>query len=490
MAQLISGWQEVLTNWVNQIYQKNYLSQDLIFKQNTFYTPTYGRKVIDVFPANDKNVNRGLINIHPYGLESVFLNIPIVLYADNDSTGSELIDILSANYGITFDKDIDFKDEFLKTVYQIDETARKVTIEAAPTSMIWSGEITVVTMKRGNNLNSEIVHRELEGLAISDTVTPGTQSLRLTTEPLVIVNPALVTQFSDPTPLVITDNNLDMLIGEFTSQGIVPPDYPINEIRDILNGKTLISVEDAYGKCDRYRETESVINSPAWSGKPRFKFKSVEIPKDVGNLIGEIVFNNLPFTPNQKLLDFLYSSGKCANVFYLLIEPQLQLFPEKRGYITQTVYNELQKETTWSEMRRDVTSTVLNHGKATIYLETSENSPLTGSIPVTFIMPDITIGTEEGTPITTEDGSDVLDIEVKTISLTTDDGTLNIPYDQVPIDSLSLEDTALLGLMLYTANKVDDPTLKTTVVATPTDNGTIYTEPFWSGVEVHVTKKA
>lgn len=487
MSQIILGWQNVLTDFVNQTYGRQYDVADLDFKHNPFYTPVKGRKVIDVIPANDKNIHNGLLDIIPFDPVKFFANVPLVVYADEDSTGSQIIDILGGSYGIVFDKSIDFDETFLNRLYQIDSTPREVTITFAATSMIWEGSIKVTTVTRGNNLAKEIVNRALDALTIPDITEPGTQSLQLITAPLIITNPTLIRKFSASEPVVLENDTLASLMEEISLQRIVDAS-DAGELEDLFRGRTVTSHLTGDSDYDRYMETVDVLKNGKWSGKPRFKFKSVEIEDDVGSIVGDIIVKDLPDQDLIKIPSFMVAAGFWQPYIVNLLSAQMKLYPNRQTEITELMNTPI--EDVWLGMTRNVDGAALADGEATVYLETVPNSKYKGRLSIQFPLPNFAITTEAGVSLTVEKSSDFIGMESKYVVVHTPDGTVEVTNNQVPIMDSTLEEASMMGLMLYNSTMSSPVTLKPTVVTTPNDNGNIYTEPSWPDVEVRAVKSA
>lgn len=486
MNQIILGWQNVLTDFVNQTYGRQYDASDLDFKHNPFYTPVKGRKVIDVFPANAKHIHNGLLNIEPFDPAKFFANIPLMVYADEDSTGSQIIDILSDSYGVVFDKSIDFDKSFLDRLYRIDSTARDVTITFASTSMIWEGSFKVTTVSRGSNLAKEVINRALDALIIPDITETGTQSLRLITTPLVITNPTLIRKFSGSEPVVLENDTLTALMEEIVAQRIVDAS-DAGELEDLFRGRTVTSHETGDEGYDRYMETVDSLENSKWSGKPRFKFKSVKIETDVTTMVGEIVVADLPDQDAIKIPAFFTAAGYWQPYIVNLLEEQIKLYPAKHDDIMALINEPI--EDVWLGMTRNVNGAALNDGKATIYLETVPNGKYSGRLAITFPLPNFAIKAEDGSDLDKEKDNGVIAMETKYIVAETIDGTLIVTNGNVPVESSTVDEASMMGLMLFNSTMSAPAMLKPTVVVVPDGDGHIYTEPSWPDVEVRVVKK-
>jgi hypothetical protein len=481
MAQIISSWQDVLTKYVNQTYGKSYDVADLQFKHNIFYTPIPGRKVIDAFAANDKNIHRGLCNIIPFDPVKFFQNVPVIVYSDDDATGSEIIDLLQDAYGIQFDKTLDFDAAFLARKYQIDSTVRTVTVTFAATSMIWEGDLSFITVSRGNDINKAVVNRDLDALVIPDITVAGTQSLQLITKPLVVINPTLVRKFSGSDPVVLEDSTLTLLIDELLSQRIVDAS-DAGELTDLFRGRTVVGYDTGETPYDRYVAPESALQGGKWSGIPRFKFKSVVIDTDISSIVGEIVVNDFPEPATVKMASFFVAAGHYQSYITNLLLAQMQLYPEKAEGIQELIGKDL--STVFSGVTRDVTGADIDNGKASVYLETVPGGEYSGRLKVTFPLPDFAIQDEAGIAIASEQGGSFLEMEERYIVVLTGDGSLQPGDFGTPISSASLAEASMLALMLYQNDDSLMAVLKPTVVDTVLGNGHAYTEPDWPGVEV------
>lgn len=481
MVQIISGWQDVLTKYVNETYGRSYDVADLQFKHNVFYTPTKGIKVIDAFAANNKNIHRGLLNIIPYDPVKFFQNIPLIAYSDDDATGSEIIDLLSDAYGIVFDKVIDFDAAFLARKYQIDNTVRTITVTFAGTSMIWEGDLTIVTVSRGNSLDKAIVNRELDVLKIPDITVDGTQSLALLTAPVVIVDPTLVRKFSGSDPVVLEGSTLTLLIDELLSQRVVDAS-DAGELTDLFRGRTVVGNETGETPYDRYVATETPLAGGKWSGTPSFRFKSVVIDTDISTVVGDIVVTDFPNPNGLKMSSFFVAAGHYQSNIINLLAAQMDLYPEKRDGIQELIGMDLTE--VFTGVTRDVTGADIVNGKASVYLETVEGGKYSGRLKVTFPLPDFAVQDEEGIAIASEQGGSFIEMEEKYIVVLTTDGSLQPGDFGTPISSATLAEASMLALMLYQNDDDLMAVLKPTVVDVEQGSGHAYTEPDWPGVEV------
>lgn len=490
MLSIIASWQDVLTTFVNNKYGQTYDKADLDFRHNRFYKELKGRKVIDVFPANDKHIHRGLLNITPYDVSGFFSNIPLIVYPDDDTTGSGLIDLVASSYGVVFDKDIDLDKTFLEAQFRVDSTLRGVEVTIATTSMIWEGKFTIQYKSRGYNLNKEVVNRNLDVLIIPDIVQPNTQSLELITTPLVITDSRLLKLFSGSKPVVIEGDTLDRLMAEIEAQMIVDAS-DANELRDLFNGVSFNSVEEDNLPFDHYMTTATALNSGKWSGFPRIKFTAVAVENDIDKLIGTISTGDAEFGVIASD-SFNVLSGSWKRHMSSILAEHARLHPEREQDVNDIFILGVDKIFDNLDLS-DIHKTD-KPGFCNIYFDTIEGSGYTGRLTVEVPISRYSVEIEEDStrenPIQTESTDNIFQMENNIVVVETADGEIRDGMDTSYFyQSNKLEDVDLVALMLIDSTEADLTgvvKLKTGVVSTnkPAIRANDYSHPDWPGVTI------
>ncbi len=490
MLAIIASWQDVLTTFVNNKYGQTYDKADLDFRHNRFYKELKGRKVIDVFPANDKHIHRGLLNITPYNVSDFFSHNPLIVYPDDDTTGAGLIDLIATSYGIVFDKTIDFDDTFLQTPLRVDSTLRGIEAVIASTSMIWEGKFTIQYKSRGYNLNKEVVNRNLDVLVIPDIVQPNTQSLELITTPLVINDSRLLKLFSGSKPVVIEGDTLDRLMAEIEAQMIVDAS-DASELRDLFNGVSFVSVEEDNPPFDRYMTTDVALNSGKWSGFPRIKFKSVLVENDIDKLIGTISTGDAEFSviaPDS----FNVLSGSWKRHMLSILTEHARVNPERAQDVNDIITLGVDKvfdNIDYSDVHKTD-----KPGFCNIYFDTIDGSGYTGrmtvEVPISRYSVEVEEDSDRENPIQTESTDNIFQMENNIVVVETADGEIRDGMDTAYFyQSNKLEDIDLVALMLLDSTDSDTTgivKLKTGVVSTnkPAMRANDYSHPDWPGVTI------
>lgn len=490
MLSIIAGWQDVLTTFVNNKYGQTYDKADLDFRHNRFYKELKGRKVIDVFPANGKYIHHGLLNITPYNVSDFFSNIPLIVYPDDDTTGAGLIDLIADNYGILFDKALDFDTSFLQTPVRVDSTLRRIEVIIADTSMIWEGKFTIQYKSRGYNLNKELVNRNLDVLVIPDIVQPDTQSLELITTPLIINDSRLLKLFSGSKPVVIEGDTLDRLMAEIEAQMIVDAS-DAGELRDLFNGVSFVSVEEDNPPFDRYMTTDAALNSGKWSGLPQIKFKSVVVENDVDKLIGTISTGDAEFSivaPDS----FSVLSGNWKRHMLSILSEHARVNPESAQDVDDIITLGVDKvfdNIDYSDVQKTD-----KPGFCNVYFDTIDGSGYTGrmtlEVPISRYSVEVEEDSTRENPIQTESADNIFQMEDNIVVVETTDGEIRDGMDATYFyQSNKLEDIDLVALMLMDSTETDVTgivKLKTGVVTTnkPAMRANEYSHPDWPGVTI------
>lgn len=486
MSLITPEWQVVLTDHINRKYKTSLLPSALKFKHNRFYTPIKGCRIIDVLPADGTLIGRGTLFIKPRDPSKYFLNTPVTIYPEDDITGSQLVDLLGTKYGIVFDKAVDIESAFLTSSIKLG-AQQTITIPFKDDSFVWDGSLDIVIADSGLNLPTAIRNRDLDALIIPDITDDSTQSLQLLTTPIIISDKTLVRKFSASGPILIEGNILDRLMVEIQSQLIVD-NSDLGGLRDLFTNVEFIGVDTGDTDYDRYVTSMDSLANDKFSGKPRFRFKSVVIEDDIQSVVGEIVVKDLPDPSTLKLSSFMiatgdYSGSNMAN----LLTAQANKYPERAEGINEVIRAMYSGDGgVFESMDRSSAYAQLSTGKATVYLQTREGSGWTGRLSITFPMPTFAIEDESQKDLETEDGSDVINLEQKFIVVYTNDGTLTDGDIGTPVSNATLAESSLLALMAYN-NDADGtmPKLKSTLVSAPIADGNAYTEAGWPNVEIH-----
>ncbi|EBW9734640.1 hypothetical protein DQR70_06550 [Salmonella enterica subsp. enterica serovar Oslo] len=164
-------WQDVLTNHLNRLYQKEWTNSDLLFSHNTHYPLRERVKVIDVSGLGIYQ-NMNVFQIVPYDVSDYFSGVPLIVYTEHPLSGTELLEKLTAYYGVMFDPEVDLDQSFIVGEY---EPGADVEIVISPTSFIWTGKFVVRIREPSNNLNYAVRVRDLDALIIPDIIEPDTQ---------------------------------------------------------------------------------------------------------------------------------------------------------------------------------------------------------------------------------------------------------------------------------------------------------------------------
>lgn len=486
MSLITPEWRVVLTDHINRKYKTSLKPAALLFEHNRYYTPITGCRIIDVLPGDGTLQGRGTLFIKPRDPKKYFLNIPVVIYPDSDLTGSELIDLLGQKYGIVFDKAVDIEQSFLNSKITLGGQ-QTIAIPFKADSFVWDGTLDIVIADSGLNLPTAVKNRELDALIIPDITDKNTQSLQLLTAPIVISDKTLVRKFSGSGPVLIEGNILDRLMVEIQSQFIVD-NSDLGGLRDLFTNIEFVSVETGESDYDRYMTSVDSLANDKFSGYPRFRFKSVVIEDDIQSVVGEIVVKDLPDPSGLKMTSFLVATGDYNSSYMAnLLNAQAEKYPERADGIREVIDAMFGEESLFEPMDRSGAYAQLSTGKATVYVPTREGSGWTGRLPITFPMPTFAIEDESQKDLETEDGADVLNLEHKFIVVYTTDGQLSGGDIGTPVSYGTLAETSLLALMAFDNDSNGTmPKLKSTLVSSPIEDGTAYTEPGWPNVEIHV----
>lgn len=503
MSLITPEWKQVLTDHLNRKYNKTFKATSLNFTHNRYYTPVPGFRFIDVTDGDGSLLGRGTLVIEPYDVAKYFKSVPVVIYPEDDLTGSAIIDLIASNFGIVFDKATDIDPAFLTKTFAV-STVETIVVPFLDTSFVWSGSLNVLISDDGLNLPVAVKNRQLDALIYPDITEDKTQSLLLLTTPMAISDKKLVRKFSGTEPTTIDGDTLDRLMIEIQGQFIVTDPSLLGELRDLLRGSVFNSHPNSDPKYDRYTGPDVALKSVNFSGIPQFKFTYVEPVKDIGAIVGDIYISD----DDQTVIDYEYTQIAAGmyhgNALATAVAAQAVNFEDDEDRYDEVMEiariirsgedddgNPL-PELFSGYTRSTGIAVIEGQVRPVIIFTASPDSGYTGAIRVFLPLLKYAFSTEthwqhdNGSEkdgfkyIELEDESSDIELEDKTLyaGYTTSDGRPSTDLTTfVPTVSM---DRIVTGLVLYKYDinvSRDELTLNADLVETKVDNGWSYTNP-------------
>ena len=402
-------WQDVLTNHLNRLYQKEWTNSDLVFSHNTHYPLRERVKVIDVSGLGIYQ-NMNVFQIVPYDVSDYFSGVPLIVYTEHPLSGTELLEKLTAYYGVMFDPEVDLDQSFIVGEY---EPGTDVEIVISPTSFIWTGKFVVRIREPYNNLNYAVRVRDLDALIIPDIIEPDTQSLKLILTPVVIKDAALRRAFTDNEEVLMTGSLLDKLMIDIVESAVVDPKY-YNELFTLLNGQTFVNTvitDDILIES----HTVSPLRSEHFSGTPTFTCVPYTKKPNLSVEIPPIDMSTFKLEGSQ----WRVYTGPLNTQDLSIVEELLKLAVEKGSTEGVTINDII--ASIHSEGVEGVFEGYTGHvmpedyetGKTTILLRTSENSPYSGSIRLEYPVERFVVHMEKGKESFQAENSEPIELEAK-----------------------------------------------------------------------------
>lgn len=484
MVSVSPTWRNVLLDHLNQQHGIS-LTEDLVDFIRYHYQPSLVKRNAIVVPKDEKMFNRSMVTYEPYKPSKYFLKVPTTFFVGQSITNSQIIDLLNASFGVTFDKEIDFTPTELNTTHSLTEFPKVVTIPVAEkTSFIWTDVVTV-TLHDANTLINELIKvRNLDALTYNDTVVDGKASLWLSVWPYKVTGIALLREFSRADNVVLHDDILDELLDELIVQRIINPIIR-PEFRAMLDGQTIVFTDSDEGSDYNRQGVSQVLESEHYSGKLVIRLNkedTVPIGDAVDSpIILSDIINDGDFDDRVALLKLSINTVTEPGIVSVLTarskqRPDLLDVPlaiESIGNEQSVIERVVADMTNWVE-------------SVTINVGMSSGSTYFGGFGILSETPEFTVDDEEGLPIEAED-STVIELEYRFVAislnqqpaLTTNPSWVNqVPFGHIPV----------LGTLLYESFDSDTGqyVLSPSLVVTLVETGTVYTNPLISGLEFRI----
>lgn len=479
MTPITQSWKGTIIQHAAALAKRKFTLNDLDVIPAPYHEPTPTKRFVILKGKLPNYVDQQIVHFAPYDAQKYFFDIPIAVNATSPMTGEGIIDYLSTTFGVVFDKEIDFSESFLTTVFSPSGVSTLVTIPFADTSIIWKGSFDVVMVNEGFSLD-HVANRALEALIYPDVTMPNTMSLRLLSTPYIVVDDQIKHALKDGATVTITPDLAQLIATDMVNEYYLPAEW-VGGFVSMISGQVL-TMTDVVGNdtYNRKGELTTPVASEHLSGIFVIKFWNtgqMPICPSVGSPI--MVADLEPLGYNDKVgLTKLAVGTITTDMFNSILSYQRQLHPELT-YIDDIVESIGRDEVKFGNSTQTVG--VLT---STITQNMQPDSMWTGSFNVVVPVTDFVIQTERGLKIKTEDGRDVL-MEGKIIHITKGAGPLNVDFGW--IQNLRFDEIPYVSKILFSGVNEDGTfILSPTLVTEDAADGTHYTNVTSPGVTIKV----